>query len=248
MTYRTKFTFLMLFMLLTLSTGWAGEAVFTLSNIGATVAPFPLRAASAGIPSFTFKRQNVLPVSDTVVPLDHLYYTVDGATTLDLRVTWTVHAWRSVATIVPPSRSTAPDLTDGHVTLSKIGALAGKPRLGVDVSPWRIHDNELQVADSATVRVMWTSSTAPQPVVVQEGIWYDLEEPIVRFTTARDGIAMVTAADIVSRDGRFIGTPLGDLKLLWHGNEQALGIIDADASTTLTSGDTLLLQGRRPAG
>jgi len=88
----------------------------------------------------------------------------------------------------------------------------------------------------------------PQTDVVQPQSWYVASAPYVRVKTAYDGPAHILAADVLALEPTFAGADLGKLALLRRGSEVALGVIDADGSTTLTARDTLVFFGRRAYG
>lgn len=75
--------------------------------------------------------------------------------------------------------------------------------------------------------------------------WYHNARSFVRLETFRDGVAKVAAESILPL------TPFGALDsiaLFWRGVQQPVHIVDADSSSTLTSGDIIYFVGRRPAG
>jgi hypothetical protein len=75
--------------------------------------------------------------------------------------------------------------------------------------------------------------------------WYHQARDFVRLETARDGVAKLQAADVLS-----LGTfrALDSIGLFWRGRQQPIYIDDADRSSTFTSADVIYFLGRRASG
>lgn len=224
--------------------GAGQQRTFVLDDLHQRVAPYSQRTATDVIPSLTLRHPNVAPTADTLIPLDGLMFTVDGVQRNGLTATLTVHRWKQVATLSRPTSGVVRPSAEVRV----LGTLAGIPRAGVNVFPWKVDGLALYVADSATVSVSWTSTDLPQAVVAQEPSWYDPTQPIIKFTTQRDGVGAVAASAVLSIDTRFNGVSLSELQLIWNRSEQPIGVIDTDGTGTFTSSDTLLFIARHPQG
>ncbi|MCX6140380.1 MAG: C25 family cysteine peptidase [Candidatus Kapabacteria bacterium] len=87
---------------------------------------------------------------------------------------------------------------------------------------------------------------------VQDGItpstWYDPTQPHVRLETSFDGVAVILATDALAIAPGLANADTAKLVLFWRGREQHISIIDADASSTFSEGDTIVFMGRRAQG
>ncbi len=83
---------------------------------------------------------------------------------------------------------------------------------------------------------------------VDPAVWYEPSQPHVRVETSRDGVALVTAAEVLQTQPSLRTTPLQQLRLFARGVQQHLYVIDADNSNTLTDSDSLLFVGRHAQG
>lgn len=244
MNHRSRLLLSTLLYLTLSSSGIAQVATFVIDDLHRCVAPYPQRSAVGAIPSFTLRHPNVAPVQDSLVPLDQLMFMVDHVSRIGLKATLTVHSWKPVTTL--PALSTPSFSPQTSVRI--LGTYARRPRAGVTVKPWRLNGSVLEVIDSATLVVTWTKGPDLTAIVTQEPSWYDPSQPIVKFTTNRDGVGILQASDVLNIESRFSGLALSELQLLWNKNEQPIGVIDADGSSTFTSSDSLIFFARRPQG
>ncbi len=78
--------------------------------------------------------------------------------------------------------------------------------------------------------------------------WYDPSQPHARIETSRNGIAAVTAQDVLATEPELGSTPLGQLRLLYRGAQQPIHVVDTDGNNLFSSGDTLMFVGRQARG
>lgn len=83
---------------------------------------------------------------------------------------------------------------------------------------------------------------------VDPALWYDPARPYVRLTTTRDGIARITAEAVAPRQPALIGLRTETLALYYKGQQQPIGIADANADGVFNLGDTVYFLGRRSQG
>jgi len=83
---------------------------------------------------------------------------------------------------------------------------------------------------------------------VDPSLWYDPTRPHARLTTARDGLARVTANDVAPVQPALIDVTTSTLALWYKGVEQPLAIVDANADGKFNGNDTLYFLGRRSQG
>lgn len=77
--------------------------------------------------------------------------------------------------------------------------------------------------------------------------WYSPSGTYIKLTTTRDGIARVTATDLITAEPGFAGADISHLRLLLDGREYPLSVQN-DNDGMLNTGDELYFMGRRAYG
>jgi len=138
------------------------------------------------------------------------------------------------------SASAGGRLSGFDVSLSADGPVADGPSLQPPVGP-------------DVVNATWDVASMIRPLKQAEAahggtdpaVWYHQARDFVRIETSRDGIAKITAADVLPLG---VFGSLDSIGLFWRGRQQPIYIDDVDGSSTLTSADAIYFLGRRPSG
>lgn len=76
--------------------------------------------------------------------------------------------------------------------------------------------------------------------------WYNPAVPYLRLATKRDGVALITGADIITASPSWSGKPTANLTLIHNGQPYPFASIDSDG--LLSAADTFYFAGRRTSG
>lgn len=243
-------------LLLAISTGYSTAQVRSLEHTGNVVSVKSYGNVKGAqvkrvydVVRYSLRGSNVAQSVSSAVQFDVYEWVVDNQELQTLQTTENYRSWKQISSL-PPGYVPG---TLPRSEFRKIGSLNGIPRYVVRVSPWRINNGYIELADS--IDVAFSVAPAPSRKMHNEHFqtneivnpWYHKDMPHVRLRTSNDGVAMVYGTDILQKNSQFLGIANNKLVLYFRGNNVPLSVLD-DGNNTFSGNDTIVFQGRRAQG